>query len=181
LFINIYNLNLDIYNNNISKMKAIIIICVLISLYGCSRLKQDCDERLQPVFRWLRSGDKFDSFYTISSNGGSAPSSGYKLDGTKFYTIRKQGPLSVPIFRLSKEDSHVYTDNPDEKQKYIDMGYADQGNIGYGLKSTHPNSVPLYKFYNSSTKRYFFTTDAGAESLEGWENQGTAANVLPQC
>jgi hypothetical protein len=167
-------------------MRTLILTLALISLTSCVLVsqQQSCSTFSQPVYRWFRGGNNanYDHLYTLDPKGELAVNSGYVSEGVRFYTLRQQLPGSTPLFRLFKAD-HTYTSDPDEKTEMMkaENGYKDEKNIGFIWMEPQLDTIPLYRYYNSTVQRMFLTTKLRGENLTGWEFDGILGWVYDKC
>jgi len=73
------------------------------------------------------------------------------------------------------EDQHFYTSNKAEKAKVnLYPLYVYEGIIGYVYVTNEDGRVPLYRLYNSTTKRHIYTTDETEKTnleASGWQDE----------
>jgi hypothetical protein len=124
-------------------------------------------ENNTPVYRFYNNRlDKH--FYTASYDEKqniqfTHPEWGYVYEGIGFYTHTTQVAGSVPMYRLynHKTDNHLYTISEDEKQNIIvnhpEWGYTLEGIAFYVYSSPTAGSIPMYRFYNHTSDRHFYT------------------------
>jgi len=118
-----------------------------------------------PVYRFLNSTNG-DHFYTISEAEKNAvnntPQSGYFREGIAFYAFNSQITDSLPVYRFlnSVNGDHFYTISEDEKTIILNnpqWGYALEGVAFYAFFSQIGNSLPVYRFVNSTNGDHFYT------------------------
>lgn len=113
------------------------------------------------VYRYYNSTNG-DHFYTTDN---ISVYTGYTYESIAFYAYDSQvakpdGTASVYRFYNSSTGDHFYTDSENEKDSLINnpqWGYAYEG-IAFFANSTQINgTVPVYRFYNSTTGDHFYT------------------------
>ncbi len=119
-----------------------------------------------PVYRFYNSTTG-DHFYTASESEKDSlvnnSSSGYSLEGTVFFADASQAdPAEVAVYRFydSIKGKHFYTASTDERnalQNNPQWGYAYEGVAFYAYPSQITGTLPVYRFYNSTTGDHFYT------------------------
>ena len=120
-----------------------------------------------PVYRFYnRSLDKH--FFTISEEEKNTlqythPEWGHVYEGIGFYAFSGPKPGLVPVYRLYNHatDNHLYSISEEEKNTitvvHPEWGYVYEGIAFYTYPNQVVDSVPVYRFYNSTSDRHFLT------------------------
>jgi len=118
-----------------------------------------------PVYRFYNSTTG-DHFYTISENEKDTlinnSQSGYVYETIAFYAFQSKIGNSVPVYRFinSKNGDHFYTISENEKAIVLNnpqWGYVYEGVGFYSLASQINESLPVYRFVNTSNGDHFYT------------------------
>jgi peptidoglycan hydrolase-like amidase len=123
------------------------------------------------------------AFYVFAaqSNGTSPVYRFYNSStGDHFYTASESEKNSIslsPVYRFynSSTGDHFYTASESEKtilSNNSQSGYLPEGIAFYAHSNQANNTVPIYRYYNSSTGDHFYSTDNSTPS--GYSSEGTA-------
>jgi hypothetical protein len=126
-----------------------------------------------PVFRyWLES--THDHFYTTNAGeigtttAGQTGNFGFKSEGTAFFVWSHPHNGLVPVYRYNhpQNHDHFYTTNVGEIGTAVvgqagNHGYVAEGVLGYVSPNPFHGGVPIYRYWQESTKDHFYTTNAG--------------------
>lgn len=130
------------------------------SLYS----KQPCsiDPFSETVVGRLYNPDTRDFLYTTSSTEACvAVRYGYIWDGIVMKNAAGQD--TIPVYRLSNSERHLYTSSVDVKNQYIDsFGYKDEGIGFYVYSSAATGRIPVKGLQHDQT---FFITSSGREAI----------------
>ena len=135
-----------------------------------------------PMYQSYNSVRK-DHYYTTDRD--SAETYGYKLDGVVGYVYPTQVTGSTSMYRMYNDAGKHYlmTSSTVERDAILNIGFVQQGNIGYACGVPRPGSeiIPIYRLWSSAITDHFFTTDIEERDLalqRGYVSEGIAGNIL---
>ncbi|MFZ2976084.1 MAG: SpoIID/LytB domain-containing protein [Candidatus Moraniibacteriota bacterium] len=117
---------------------------------------------------------------TYSSEGigfyAQTNSFGYTAEGIAFYTYTSQVDETLPVYRFvnSTSGDHFYTASENEKTAVLNnpqWGYTAEGIAFYVYTSQVNETLPVYRFVNSTSGDHFYTAS---------ENERNSLNNNPQ-
>lgn len=124
------------------------------------------------------------TFYFTSSGKEAEISSnqGFHNFGTIFYTTNLSSQTKAPVYRVTRNNSRLYTTDIQEKQAALqNHGFSDEGVITYNDSYPNPSNAPLYRL-RSPTGDYFYTMDRyerdAAVVLYGYYSEGVGFYTL---
>ena len=134
-----------------------------------------------PFWRFY-SGAQTDHFYTTSvSEYNYVLANGFTFEGIEGYLYSSALAGTVPLHRLSwwnpsnNDLDHFYTTSDTAKSSKLSQGWNDDGDAGYVWPASSPSaSIPLYRWYASSTTDHFYTVTSYGK-ISGFSSQGIAA------
>lgn len=92
---------------------------------------------------------------------------------------------TVPFRMYSKSATdHFYTTKRQEKDNAVrNLGYSDEGVVGYVYPVNRYGAIPLYRAYSPGARDHFYTAskeecDNAVQRL-GYVNEGISAYVIP--
>jgi hypothetical protein len=92
---------------------------------------------------------------------------------------------AVPLYRLyhSTRDKHFYTADPAERVYAKDnLGFRDEGVMGYSMPNHATGTTPLYRLYHSETDNHFYTVNKAERdqvvNKYDYRDEGPAAYVF---
>ena len=84
---------------------------------------------------------------------------------------------TVELRRLHNGD-HFFTTNVSEFNKVSDIGFSDEGSVGWISVNQKPGTVPLYRYWNNQVRDHFYTVDPEPETLEtSYQEEGIAGYI----
>jgi len=143
----------------------------------------DCDNGYtQAVYRWYNPSSSSQArFYTLEPSGGDLPSTGYNFEGIAWYDFVAQQTGTVAIDRFEGFGDNFYTTNQLEEADVQTEGYTLNGNIGYVFTAPQYETLPIYRYYDSSINRHFYTIYPGNENLSGYSFEEIIGYAYTQC
>jgi hypothetical protein len=119
---------------------------------------------LVPIYRFYHNGNHDHLF---STTPGEGTPHGYSSEGVGFQLSSAPGPGLVPVYRYWKNDTkdHFYTTNGGEigvvnTGMSGKFGYVCEGILGYISANSAPGTIPVYRYWQSSTSDHHYTTNA---------------------
>lgn len=79
---------------------------------------------------------------------------------TVYLRILDKEQTKIPVFRVynANNGDHLYTDNRDEYQWLVDLGWKDESIAFNSVEKNYSQAVPVYRTYNPNSGEHFYTT-----------------------
>lgn len=125
----------------------------------------ECDSRVNGVTCvWSVMKSDGSHFLTTSKSERdfTLNSYGWIYEGIAFYAAPTQLPGTVPTYRLRQDGRHYYTAVQSDYNSLISSGsWADEGVAFYSYPTTTTTNIshPIYRLYNSSLNKRYWTMD----------------------
>lgn len=103
------------------------------------------------------------------------------------YLPAKAPADSVKFYRFYNPNNgdHLYTIDPEERNKVLKSGWKDEGIVGHIFAQPHPNTVPIYRLYHAGQQDHFMTTspDESFQAVQKgqYKFEGVAGWISTQC
>ena len=125
------------------------------------------------LFRYYNASTG-DHFYTTSWYELGPGINGWAFEEVAAHVGQQLG--TVPFYRFNDGHSHFYSTDVNEG---TNAGYSQEGTAGFVYTTQVPNSVPLYRYYNTGLNYHFYTTDFAelGNGKSGFALEGIAAYV----
>lgn len=128
----------------------------------------------QLVYRYFRAATGAHAFGTSAT-----PPSGFVTEFTAFRTLPSAGAGRALVYQQVRaaNGDHMLTTSASEGVACC--GYANSGNIGYGLTSAKGTSIPVYRLYHASSALHLSSTSKSEGTQVGYQLEFTAFHACP--
>lgn len=104
---------------------------------------------------------------------------------TVYLRILEKEQTKIPVFRVynANNGDHLYTDNRDEYQWLVDLGWKDESIAFNSVEKNYSQAIPVYRTYNPNSGEHFYTTNIDEYTdvaNSGWQKEGIAFYTVPQ-
>lgn len=152
--------------------------------YGCGEYSEGCGQAVtkETLYRLYNGRDHF--YTTNSTERGLAMVGGYTAEGIAGYPAATAETGTNPIYRLysTRTRDHFYTTDLSERNFAIaNVGYVDEGTVGYAYTSSPPGGTGLfYRLYLDPTSDHFYTmsaSEATSAIIARYRSEGSIGNI----
>ncbi len=134
--------------------------------FGSTQLSvTECDSKVSGVLCvWSLIKSDGSQFLTTSKaeRDSAINNLGWIYEGVTFYASQAQQPSTTPTYRLRKDNAHYYTAVESEYNSMVStQGWIDEGVAFYSYTANTTTNIshPVYRLYNSSLNKRYWTID----------------------